>query len=171
MKQVTQNYKSGKIQLAEVDTPALRAGGVLVRTAFSLVSSGTEGMKAREGKMSVLAKARARPDQVKKVLDSVQQQGLMPTYRKVINKLDSLTPLGYSTSGTVVAVGKGVTSLRVGQGVACAGVGYANHAEIDFVPENLVVPIPDGVSLPDAASTTVGAIAMQSIRQANLQVG
>lgn len=171
MKQVSQNYKSGEIRLEEVQPPALRAGGVLVRSAFSLISAGTEMMKVREGRLSYLGKARARPDQLKKVLNSVRQQGLLATYEKVMNKLDSLTPLGYSTAGIVIAVGRGAEEFHVGQRVACGGAGYANHAETNFVPKNLVVPVPDGVPLKHAAFTTVGAIAMQGYRQGNLQIG
>lgn len=171
MKQVSQNYKSGSIRLENVNTPALKSGGVLIQTQYSVISAGTEGMKVKEGKLSYLGKARARPDQVKKVMQSVQQQGLMATYQKVMNKLDSLTPLGYSISGIVTAVGNGADEFTVGQRVAGAGVGYANHAEINFVPKNLVVPVPDNVSMEHASFATVGAIAMQGFRQAEMQLG
>ncbi|MEM6816013.1 MAG: bi-domain-containing oxidoreductase, partial [Bacteroidota bacterium] len=113
----------------------------------------------------------ARPDQVKKVIQSVQQQGLWATYSKVMNKLDSLTPLGYSTSGIVEAVGNGITEFKVGDRVACAGAGYANHAEVNFVPSNLAVKIPKNVDLEEAAFSTVGAISMQGFRQSNMQLG
>jgi threonine dehydrogenase-like Zn-dependent dehydrogenase len=171
MRQVTQNYKSGEIRLEEVDWPALKAGGVLVRSHYSVISTGTEGMKVREGKLSYLGKARARPDQLKKVLQSLKQQGLLATYRKVMNKLDSLTPLGYSLAGEVVAVGADAAEFHVGQRVACAGAGYANHAEVNFVPKNLVVPVPDEVSLKHASFATVGAIALHAFRQAQMQLG
>jgi len=171
MKQITQNYKSGQINLEEVEQPALKRGGVLVKTHFSVISAGTEGMKVREGKMSYLGKARARPDQVKKVLDTVRQQGLAATYQKVMNKLDSLTPLGYSLSGEVIAVGEGAEEFCIGQRVACAGAGYANHAEINFIPKNLVVPVPENVPMQHAAFATVGAIALQGYRQAEMQLG
>lgn len=171
MKQVTQNYRTGEVRVEEVRIPALKPGGLLVRTCFSAVSAGTEGMKVREGKLSYLGKARARPDQLKKVLGSVQQQGLRATYEKVMNRLDSLTPLGYSLSGEVIAVGNGAEEFRVGQRVACAGAGYANHAEVNFVPKNLVVPVPADVSMRDAAFATIGAIAMQGYRQATMQLG
>ena len=147
MQQISQNYKTGTIKLDQVTQPALKSGGVLVQTLFSVISAGTEGMKVREGKMNYLQKAKARPDQVKKVIQSVQQQGLLTTYNKVMNKLDSLTPLGYSLSGRVVEVGRGAEEFQVGQLVACAGAGYANHGEINFIPKNLVVPVPEDVSL------------------------
>ena len=171
MKQISQNYKTGKIILEEVNVPAAKYGGVIVQTEYSVISAGTEGMKAKEGNMSYLGKAKARPDQVKKVIQSVQQQGLKSTYEKVMNKLDSLTPLGYSLSGVVVDVQQGAEEFQVGQCVACAGAGYANHAEYNFVPKNLVVPVPDDVSMLHAAFTTIGAISMQGFRQAEMQLG
>jgi predicted dehydrogenase/threonine dehydrogenase-like Zn-dependent dehydrogenase len=171
MKQVSQNYKTGAIRLEQMNTPAVRNGGVLVRTHYSVVSAGTEGMKVKEGKLSYLGKARARPDQVKKVLNTLRQQGLVATYQKVMNKLDKLTPLGYSLSGDVVAVGTGAEEFHVGQRVACGGAGYANHAEVNFVPKNLVVPIPEPVTMKHASFATVGAIAMQGFRQADMQLG
>jgi predicted dehydrogenase/threonine dehydrogenase-like Zn-dependent dehydrogenase len=171
MNQVSQNYKTGTIRLETVDEPALKPGGLLVQSQYSVISIGTEGMKVKEGRMSYLEKARARPDQVRKVIQTAQQQGLAATYHKVMNKLDSLTPLGYSLSGTVKAVGAGAEEYLVGQRVACAGAGYANHAEVNFVPKNLVVPVPDNVSMQHAAFTTIGAIAMQGFRQAEMQLG
>lgn len=171
MKQVTQNYKTGQITLEEVGAPALKPGGVLIRTRYSVISTGTETMKVREGRLSYLGKARARPDQLRKVMDAVRQQGAAAAYRKVMSKLDSLTPLGYSTAGEVIAVGRGAEEYQVGQHVACAGAGYANHAEINFIPKNLVAPVPTNVSLKHAAFATVGAIALQGFRQANMQLG
>lgn len=171
MRQVTQNYKSGEIRLEEVDWPALKPGGVLVRSHYSVISTGTEGMKVREGKLSYLGKARARPDQLKKVLNTLKQQGFVATYQKVMNKLDSLTPLGYSLAGEVIAVGADAAEFHVGQRVACAGAGYANHADVNFVPKNLVVPVPDNVELKHASFATVGAIALQGFRQAEMQLG
>jgi predicted dehydrogenase/threonine dehydrogenase-like Zn-dependent dehydrogenase len=171
MKQISQNYKTGAIRLENTEVPAVRAGGVLVRTHYSLVSTGTEGMKVREGKLSYLGKAKARPDQVKKVFTTLRQQGFAATYQKVMNKLDKLTPLGYSLSGEVIAVGAGADEFHVGQRVACAGAGYANHAEVNFIPKNLVVAVPQPVSMKHAAFATVGAIALQGLRQAEMQLG
>ena len=107
MKQIAQNYKSGELAVLDVPAPACRPGGVLVRSLFSLISAGTEMMKVSEASMSMVGMARARPDQVRKVLDQVQQQGLVTTYKKVMNKLDSYTPLGYSLCGVVTEVGRG----------------------------------------------------------------
>lgn len=171
MKQVSQNYKTGSIRLSTVPAPTLQSGGVLVRTRFSVISAGTEGMKVREGKMSYLEKAKARPDQVKKVLQTVQQQGVAAAYGKVMNKLDSLTPLGYSLSGEITAVGEEAAEFVAGDRVACAGVGYANHAEINFVPRNLVVAVPHAVRMEHAAFATLGAIALQGLRRSDMQLG
>ena len=171
MKQIAQNYKSGELALLEVPMPAARPGGVVVRTEFSLISTGTEMMKINESKLSLLGKARARPDQVKKVMQSVSQQGLRATYRKVSDRLDSYTPLGYSLCGEVAEVGAGMEHLAVGQRVACAGNSYALHAEYNWVPRNLCVPVPEGVASEHAAFTTVGAIAMQGCRQSEARLG
>jgi predicted dehydrogenase/threonine dehydrogenase-like Zn-dependent dehydrogenase len=171
MKQISQNYKNGSIRLENVNAPALKPGGVLVQSIFSVISSGTEGMKVKEGQLSYLGKARARPDQVKQVLKTMQQLGPMATYQKVMNRLDSLTPLGYSLSGIVTAVGSETDEFTVGQRVACAGAGYANHAEINYIPKNLVVTVPKNVSMEHAAFTTIGAIAMQGFRQSQMQLG
>jgi predicted dehydrogenase/threonine dehydrogenase-like Zn-dependent dehydrogenase len=171
MKQVSQNYKTGKIALEEVSVPTLKSGGLLVRMHYSVISAGTEGMKVKEGNLSYLGKARARPDKVKQVLNTVQQQGLLATYRKVMNKLDTLTPLGYAGSGEVVALGPDTEGFHIGQRVACAGVGYCNHAELNFVPKNLAVPVPDGVPMKHAAFATIGSIALHGFRQAQMQLG
>ena len=171
MKQIAQNYKSGELTVLDVPAPACRPGGVLVRSLFSLISTGTEMMKLTEAKMSMVGKARARPDQVRKVLDSVAQQGAVTTYKKVMNRLDSYTPLGYSLCGVVTEVGRGAEEFRVGQLVAAAGNEYALHAEYNWVPTNMCVPVPQGVSPEHAAFATVGAIAMQGVRRAEVQLG
>ena len=144
---------------------------MLVRSLYSLISTGTELMKVSESKMSLVGKARARPDQVKKVLDTVQQQGPLVAYRKAMSRLDSHTPLGYSLAGVVVEVGAGAEEFSVGQVVACAGNEFALHAELNWVPVNLCVAVPDGVSPQLAAFATVGAIALQGVRQGNVQLG
>jgi predicted dehydrogenase/threonine dehydrogenase-like Zn-dependent dehydrogenase len=171
MKQVAQNYRSGELTLLDVPVPACRRGEVLVRTRYSLVSAGTEAMKVSESRMSLVGKARARPDQVKKVVESVSQQGLKATYRKVSTRLDSYTPLGYSLSGEVVEVGDGVDDLAVGDLVACGGNVHALHAEFNAVPRHLCVKVPDAVTEEHAAFTTVGAIAMQGYRQSEARLG
>jgi predicted dehydrogenase/threonine dehydrogenase-like Zn-dependent dehydrogenase len=171
MKQIAQNYKSGELTVLEVPPPGCRPGGVLVQSLFSLISTGTEMMKLTEASMSMVGKARARPDQVRKVLDSVSQQGAITTYKKVMNRLDSYTPLGYSLCGVVTEVGRGAEEFRVGQVVAAAGNEHALHAEYNWIPTNLCVPVPAGVAAEHAAFATVGAIAMQGVRRAEVQLG
>lgn len=171
MKQIVQNPKSGKLELLEVPIPAVGPGQVLVRNHFSVVSPGTEKMALDFARKSLLGKARSRPDLVKQVLHKVQQEGPLPTYRAVMNRLDALQPLGYSTAGVVEAVGADVVGFSPGDRVACAGAGYANHAEWVAVPENLVVPVPPGVTLEDAAFATLGAIALQGLRIAEPTLG
>ena len=171
MKQIAQNYKSGELIVLDAPVPACRPGGVLVQSLFSLISTGTEMMKVSEAKMSMVGKARARPDQVRKVLDTVQQQGAMATYKKVMNKLDSYTPLGYSLCGLVVEVGRGAEEFHVGQLVAAAGNEFALHAEYNWVPVNLCAAVPRGVAPEHAAFSTVGAIAMHGVRRSEVQLG
>jgi len=142
-----------------------------VQSLYSLISTGTEVMKVSEASMSMVGMARARPDQVRKVLDSVAQQGALTTYKKVMARLDSYTPLGYSLCGAVIEVGRGAEEFHVGQLVAAAGNEYALHAEYNWIPINLCVPVPDGVAAEHAAFATVGAIAMQGVRQAETQLG
>jgi polar amino acid transport system substrate-binding protein len=171
MKQVVQNYRTGELMLDDIPTPASRPDGLLVRTVASAVSAGTEKSKVDLARKSLVGKAMARPDQVRKVLDTLKREGIVNTYNKVRNKLDSLSPLGYSAAGRVVAVGEGCEGFAVGDPVACAGAGYANHAELLWVPANLCARIPDGVSFEDAAFSTIGAIALQGVRQAEVRFG
>ena len=171
MKQIAQNYKSGELAILDVPAPVCRSGGLLVRSLFSLISTGTEMMKISEASMSMVGMARARPDQVKKVLDQVQQQGLATTYKKVMNKLDSYTPLGYSLCGVVTEVGQGAEEFAIGQVVACAGNEQALHAEYNWVPVNLCAAVPAGVQPEHAAFATVASIAMHGVRRSEVQLG
>ncbi|MFI0980958.1 bi-domain-containing oxidoreductase [Streptomyces sp. NPDC021093] len=171
MKQVVQNYKSGELAVLDVPVPGCKPGGVLVRTVHSLISTGTELMKVSEAGMSMVGKARSRPDQVAKVMQSVATNGLPATYRKVMGKLDSYTPLGYSLCGVVEQVGPGIDDVKTGDLVACAGNEHALHAELNWVPKNLYAPVPDGLASRHAAFGTVGSIAMQGVRQGGPQLG
>ncbi|WP_037672808.1 bi-domain-containing oxidoreductase [Streptomyces griseus] len=171
MKQVVQNYKSGELALLDVPVPGCKPGGVLVRSAYSLISTGTELMKVSEAGMSMLGKARSRPDQVAKVVQSVATNGVPATYRKVMGKLDSYTPLGYSLCGVVEEVGPGIDDVKVGDLVACAGNEHALHAELNWVPKNLYARVPDGLAPRHAAFGTVGSIALQGVRQGESQLG
>ncbi|MFJ9844258.1 bi-domain-containing oxidoreductase [Kitasatospora sp. NPDC101155] len=171
MKQVVQNYKSGELSVLEVPVPGCKPGGVLVRSVYSLISTGTEMMKVSEAGMSMVGKARSRPDQVAKVMQSVATNGLPATYRKVMGKLDSYTPLGYSLCGVVEQVGAGIDDVKVGDLVACAGNEHALHAELNWVPRNLYTPVPDCLAPDHASFGTVGSIALQGVRQGEPQLG
>jgi predicted dehydrogenase/threonine dehydrogenase-like Zn-dependent dehydrogenase len=171
MKQVIQNYRSGELKLWEVPAPACGAGKVLVAVLRSLISAGTEKLVIDLAKASLAGKAVSRPDLVHQVVTKVKSEGLVPTLEKVFAKLDHPAPLGYSAAGRVIAVGDGVTGLKAGDRVACAGAGYANHAEIVAVPKNLVARVPDGVDDEDASFVTLGAIALQGVRQAQPTLG
>ncbi|MBM7169436.1 bi-domain-containing oxidoreductase [Streptomyces sp. G44] len=171
MKQVVQNYKSGELAVLDVPVPGCKPGGVLVRSVYSLISTGTELMKVSEAGMSMVGKARSRPDQVAKVMQSVATNGVPATYRKVMGKLDSYTPLGYSLCGVVEQVGAGIDDVAVGDLVACAGNEHALHAEMNWVPKNLCTPVPEGLAPRDAAFGTVGSIALQGVRRGEPQLG
>ncbi len=171
MKQVVQNFRTGELKVEELPPPALRAGGVLVQTAWSLISSGTERTIVETAQSSLIGKARERPDLVRQVVDTFKREGLRSTYEKVKARLTKLAPLGYSASGVVSAVSSDVREFRVGDRVACAGGGYASHAEVLFIPKNLCCKVPEAVSLCAASYTTVGAIALQGVRQADPRLG
>lgn len=171
MKQLLQNLRSGETLVTDVPVPIPQPGFVLVRTAASLVSAGTERMVIDFAEKSLAAKARSRPDLARQLLDKAKREGWLSTIDAAINRLDQPMPLGYSSAGTVVAVGARVHDLRVGQRVACAGGGYAVHAEYAVIPQNLIAPIPDGVNFDSAAFTTLGAIALQGFRLAGVQLG
>lgn len=171
MKQLIQDFKTGDIKLVDVPAPAAAPGLVLVRTSFSLVSAGTERATVSLAQASLVGKARSRPDLVRQVLDTIKREGVAATVKKVQSRLDQWKQLGYSTAGTVIEVGEGVTGIAVGDRVACAGQDYASHAEIVAVPQNLCAKLPEGVEDSRAAFTTLGAIAMQGVRRADARVG
>jgi predicted dehydrogenase len=171
MKQVLQNLRTGATVVAEVPAPAPQAGEVLIHTAASLVSAGTERMLVDFAAKSLIGKARSRPDLVRQVIDKARREGILTTVEAAFSRLDQPMPLGYSAAGTVAALGPGVQGLRPGQRVACAGGGYAVHAEQVAVPRILVTPLPDEVSFEQAAFTTLAAIALHGLRLAGTQLG
>ncbi len=176
MKQMTQKLKSGNVRTIECPVPPLLPGRVLVRTYYSLVSAGTEGDTVKTARKGYIGKAKARPRQVKQVLDTLRAQGPTATYRAVMKKLDAHSPMGYSLVGEVLDVGDGVSSFRAGDMVACGGK-TACHAEVVSVPELLTVKLPrPGSGYTEAqfqasAYNTLGAIAMQGLRQAGPSLG
>ncbi len=170
MHQLTQKLKNGEMKILEVPLPALVPGCILVRNHYSLISAGTEGSTVKTARGSLLAKAKERPQQVRQVFDTLMAQGVTQTYRAVMKKLDAYSSLGYSTAGEVVGVGKDIQGFRVGDMVACAGL-TACHSEYVNVPLNLCVRLRPDADLRQAAYNTLGAIAMQGVRQADLRLG
>jgi predicted dehydrogenase/threonine dehydrogenase-like Zn-dependent dehydrogenase len=171
MKQVLQSFRTGVLKVDEVPETIIKSGGVLVRTSASLISAGTEKMVIDLAQKSLAGKAKERPDLVRQVINKVQRDGLVSTFHTVKAKLDAPLALGYSSAGVVREVGRGAEEFRVGDRVACAGMNYASHAETVFVPKNLAVKIPDGVSFDEAAFVTLGAIALQGVRTAEVKLG
>lgn len=171
MRQVVQHMRTGKLTVEDVPSPTVQPGGLLVATRASLISVGTERSTVEVAKKSLLGKAMDRPDLVRKVVQKVQKDGLFDTVRMVSARLDAPAALGYSCAGIVLEVGQGVTGFATGDRVACAGQNYASHAEVVFVPQNLCVKVPAEVPFDDAAYVTVGAIALQGVRQADPKLG
>jgi predicted dehydrogenase/threonine dehydrogenase-like Zn-dependent dehydrogenase len=181
MKQVLQQARTGEITVEEVPTPQLLPGCVLVRIAASVVSAGTERASAEFARRNLLQKAQSRPDLVREVIDKVQRDGLLSAIHAVRSRLDLPRSPGYSSAGTLLASGDGVTDLQSGDRVACAGAGFAVHAELACVPRLLVARIPARVvsnarsatEIPfdEAAFATLGAVALHGIRTAEVKLG
>ena len=172
MKQLLQYLRNGKTAVEDVPVPVPRPGMALVRTHASLVSAGTERMVVDFARQSLLGKARRRPDLVRQVIQKARREGLLGAARAAFNRLDQPLALGYSSAGTIVALGTGMTGFRVGQRVACAGCGYAVHAEYAVVPRNLLGHASHAASISkSAAFATLAAIGMHGFRLARPQVG
>ncbi len=171
MKQLLQNIRDGKTIIEDVPVPTPREGQALVKISASLVSAGTERMVVEFAEKSLVGKARSRPDLVKQVIEKAKREGLLNTAQAAFNRLDQPMALGYSSAGTIVALGKNMAGFKVGQRVACAGGGYAVHAEYNIVPRNLLTPLPKNVDFESAAFTTLGAIALHGFRLAEPQLG
>ena len=171
MLQLTQMLGSGEMSVHDVPLPVCEPGMLVVRNYYSLISVGTEAASVRAARSNLFEKARQRPVLVRQVLESVRRQGVTATYRAVTKKLDSYSPLGYSCAGEVIDVGVDVMEMTCGDLVACAGAGYANHAEVVAVPRNLCVKLTRDADLKLAAYNTVGAIALQGLRQSGIQLG
>jgi predicted dehydrogenase/threonine dehydrogenase-like Zn-dependent dehydrogenase len=178
MKQILQHARTGEITVEEVPAPQLLTGGVLVRVAASVVSAGTERASAEFARKGLLQKARSRPDLVRDVISKVQRDGILSALQTVRSRLDQPQSPGYSSAGTVIAVGEGVTDLHPGDRVACAGAGFAVHAEIARIPRLLVARIParaaevpSEVPFDEAAFATLGAVALHGVRTAEAKLG
>jgi predicted dehydrogenase/threonine dehydrogenase-like Zn-dependent dehydrogenase len=176
MKQVLQHAQTGEITVEEVPAPQLLPGCVLVQIAASVVSAGTERASADFARKNLLQKARSRPDLVREVINKVQRDGIFSAFQAVRSRLDQPQSPGYSSAGTVIAVGEGVTDIQVGDRVACAGAGYAVHAEIACIPRLLMARIPasesgDEVPFDEAAFATLGAVALHGVRTSEAKLG
>ncbi len=164
MKQLIQNYRTGRLELAEVPIPVCSSGKILVKNEASFISLGTERSIIELWKKSLLGKARARPDLARRFVDKVKKEGLVKTFKEALDRLDSPTSLGYSSAGIVVETGRNVHKFSPGDQVACIGAGYAAHAEYITVPENLSCKIPDGLTYEEASSGMLGIIALHGVR-------
>jgi predicted dehydrogenase/threonine dehydrogenase-like Zn-dependent dehydrogenase len=171
LKQLIQYIRTGETLVMEVPTVGVKPQSVLVQVAASLVSAGTERMVVDFAEKNLLQKARSRPDLVRQTVDKARQEGILTTLDAVQNRLDQPMALGYSCAGTVIDVGTDIVELQVGDRVACAGGGFASHAEVVLIPKNLLVKLPDTVEPEAAAFTTLGAIALQGIRLAEIRLG
>jgi len=173
MRQILQQAGTGEIAVLDVPAPKLLPGCVLVRMAASLVSAGTERASCEFASKNLLQKANARPDLVRDVISKVRRDGLFSAVAAVRSRLDLPNALGYSSSGTVIGVGEGVTELDVGDRVACAGASYAVHAEFACIPRLLVAKIHpnSAVTFEEAAFSTLGAVALHGVRTANAKLG
>ncbi len=171
MKQVLQNLRTGVLKVDEVPETIVKDGGILVRNVASLISAGTEKMAVELAQKSLAGKVRERPDLVHQAINKVRREGLLSTWRAVKARLETPLALGYSCAGIVKEVGRGAEEFHIGERVACAGMNYASHAETVFVPLNLAVKIPEGISFEEAAFVTLGAIALQGARTAEVKLG
>lgn len=171
MKQVVQSYNNGKLKVAEVPAPALQPGHLLVRNQFSAISSGTEGLMTELASKSLIGKALARPDLVKRVIEKARLEGIKEAYLQSKARLEQPVPLGYSSSGEVQEIGAAVKGFSKGEKVACAGSGFASHADIVSVPASLCVPVPPEVKMEHAAFACLGAISIHGLRMASLKPG
>jgi predicted dehydrogenase/threonine dehydrogenase-like Zn-dependent dehydrogenase len=174
MKQILQDARTAAINVTEVPAPKLLPGCVLVRTAASLVSAGTERAASEFAGKNLLQKARTRPDLVREVLSKMSRDGIASTISSVRSRLDEPSALGYSSAGTVIAVAEGIVDINPGNRVACAGAGHAVHAEFACIPRLLLARIPsepNKVSFEEAAFTTLGAVALHGIRNAEAKLG
>lgn len=171
MKQLLQNMRDGKTTVETVPAPQPKPLTALVQTAVSLVSAGTERMLVDFAEKNLIGKAQSRPDLVMQVLDKARREGIIPTIEAAFNRLDQPMSLGYSSAGTIIALGEGLTGFQVGDRVACAGSGYAVHAEYAVIPQNLLAHVPDNVNFEEAAFATLGTIAMHGFRLAQPQIG
>ncbi len=163
--------KKGIVYPQNTPAPGVSKGNLLIKVESSCISAGTEMSGVKSSGSNIIHRALKQPENVKKVIDALKADGFQKTFTRVKSKLDGGSALGYSASGVVIDMGPDVIGYKLGDEVAIAGVGYANHAEFAEVPKNLVVKKPRGVSFQEASSVALGAIAMQGVRRADLKLG
>ncbi|MBI2280593.1 MAG: bi-domain-containing oxidoreductase [Bacteroidetes bacterium] len=163
--------KKGKVLAENIPSPSASDGSVLIQVAYSCISAGTEMTSVNTSKQSLVQRALNSPEEVKTAIEFAKTNGIAKTIQRVKGVLGGGKQTGYSASGTVVAVGKGVANFQVGDKVAAAGAGIANHAEFIDVPQNLVMPVPKGMDLKLASTVTLGGIALQGVRRIDLKLG
>ena len=171
MKQVVQSYKTGDVSLRDVPVPQCGSKRILVRNSCSLISLGTERSTIELGRKSLMGKAASRPDLVRRAWDKAKKEGFLKTWQEAMGRLDTPTPLGYSSAGVIEQCGIAATEFSPGDRVACIGQGFASHAEFVSIPVNLACRIPEGVTEQEASFGMLGIIALHGIRSANLTFG
>jgi predicted dehydrogenase/threonine dehydrogenase-like Zn-dependent dehydrogenase len=169
MKQVL--IQGGNAIISEVPAPQVSPKNILVRVDYSCISVGTEMAGVKMSGLPLYQRALKQPENVKRVIDMMRDQGIKRTLDRVTGKLAAGSATGYSAAGVVIEIGVEVEGFSVGDRVACAGAGIANHAEVIDVPVNLAVKIPDAVGTDIASTVTLGAIAMQGVRRAQPTLG
>ena len=171
MKQIYQSFKKNTLDVYDVPSPTIRPGMVLIKNVVSVISVGTESMVTSFGEKNLAQKVKSRPDLVKQIIDKVKTDGLIQTINSAKSNLDQPIALGYSCAGVVTGAAEDIYDIKVGDRVACAGAGYAVHAEYIIVPRNLIAVIPDDVIFEEAAFSTIGSIALQGVRLAKVHLG
>jgi len=168
MKQIL--VKQGQAILSDIPAPVVSDNSVLVKVSYSCISAGTEMIGVAESDKSIVKKAMEQPEKVKKALNMFKNQGVDAIIGK-LKDMESPKPTGYSAAGVVIGLGKNVQDLKIGDRVACAGAGLANHAEYIDVPRSLVMRVPETLTLDLASTVTLGGIAIQGVRRADLRLG
>lgn len=169
MKQVL--MKKGKAIVDEMPAPMSREGNILVRLAYSCIRAGTEMMGIKSSGQTLIQRALRQPQNIKKGLNMIKQKGISKTNNFLKSTFESGATTGYNASGTVVEVGARIKDIKIGDRVACAGAGYANHAEYIKVPKNLLVKILKDLNFKEASTVTLGSIVMQGVRRAEVKLG
>jgi threonine dehydrogenase-like Zn-dependent dehydrogenase len=163
--------KKGRVVPEQIPSPVVSKGSLLIKVIKSCISAGTEISSVKGSNQSLLKKALDQPEKIKKGINKIINDGPFATYERIRLQNDAGSVTGYSVAGVVIKVGEGVTSFQVGDHVAAAGAGLANHAEYVDVPENLVMKMPDGLDFKYASTVTLGGIALQGVRRCDLRLG